>query len=277
MIGECGGRIIGVMAFVQDRCICLRKVEYSETSQILTLFGRKHGVVRVIARGAHRKTKAGASQFGGGVDLLDVGEAVFTDRPEKEMATLTEWELREGHLQMRKSLRGLYLGFYAAELVSLLIEEHDPHPELFGRLESTLLELGTPRVEQTFVAFEMDLLRETGYLPELGACVSCGGPVGGTGTVSFVPARGGMVCRNCEAEFPHRAAIDGRLLAVLQYVMKVNGQESRRLPGLTRHQTDPINRVLADHVEHTLGRRLRTRKFVEGARTVRTPGQSKVP
>jgi hypothetical protein len=56
----------------------------------------------------------------------------------------------------------------------------------------------------------------------------------------------------------------------------VNGQESRRLPGLTRHQTDPINRVLADHVEHTLGRRLRTRKFVEGARTVHMPGQSKV-
>ena len=27
------------MALVHDRCICLRKVEFSETSQILTLFG----------------------------------------------------------------------------------------------------------------------------------------------------------------------------------------------------------------------------------------------
>jgi hypothetical protein len=31
---------------------------------------------------------------------------------------------------------------------------------------------------------------------------------------------------------------------------------------LTRHQTDPINRVFVEHVEHTLGRRLRMREYV---------------
>ena len=61
------------MPLVNDRCICLRKIEYSETSQILALFSRGHGLVRVIAKGAHRRTKAGASKFDGGVDLLDVG------------------------------------------------------------------------------------------------------------------------------------------------------------------------------------------------------------
>ena len=45
------------MALVSDRCICLRKTEYSETSQILTLFGYIHGITRVIAKGAHRRTK----------------------------------------------------------------------------------------------------------------------------------------------------------------------------------------------------------------------------
>jgi len=255
------------MGFLQDRCICLRKVEYSETSQILSLFGRTHGVVRVIAKGAHRKTKAGASKFGGGIDLLDVGSAVFTDRLEKDMATLTEWELLEGHPDLRNSLRGLYLGFYAAELVGLLIVEHDPHPKLFDQLEATLLELSGPRVEQAFVAFEMDLLRETGYLPEIQVCVSCGGNIQCRGSVSFVPARGGVVCRNCEGSYPERLGIDGRILGVLQYVMKLNGQDSRRLPLLTRHQSDPINRIIAEHVEQLLGKRLRTRKFVQGPRS----------
>ena len=53
----------------------------------------------------------------------------------------------------------------------MLIEEHDPHPELFDRLEQTLRELATPRPEEAFLAFELDLLRETGYLAELAACV----------------------------------------------------------------------------------------------------------
>src|SRR3954463_233649 len=105
------------MALATDRCICLRKFEYSETSQILTLFAREHGLLRVIAKGAHRKTKAGASKFGGGVDLLDRGQAVFTHAPERDLATLTEWQLTEGHLELRRSLRSIYLGLYAAELV----------------------------------------------------------------------------------------------------------------------------------------------------------------
>ena len=51
------------MALVQDRCICLRKVEYSETSQILMLMSREHGVQRVIAKG-------GASPHQGGVEQV---------------------------------------------------------------------------------------------------------------------------------------------------------------------------------------------------------------
>lgn len=250
------------MSLVHDRCICLRKVEYSETSQILTLFGRTHGLVRVIAKGAHRTTKAGESKFSGGVDLLDMGDAVFTNRAEKDLSTLTEWALRDGHLELRRSLRGLYLGFYAAELVSMLILEHDPHTQLFDRLAETLSELPTPRAEQAFVAFELDLMRETGYLPELGACVSCGVQLAGRG--SFVPARGGMVCRNCESAFPDRVNFDGRLLGVMQYVLTLsrgNGS-TKRLPSLTRHQSDPINRLIAEHVQHTLGRRLRLPKYV---------------
>src|SRR3954471_20492079 len=111
------------MSLVRDRCICLRKTEYSETSQILTLVGRQTGIVRVIAKGAHRRTKAGASKFDGGIDLLDNGEAVFTHDPGRDLATLTEWTLREGHLGLRNTLRGMYLAIYAGELVGRLIEE----------------------------------------------------------------------------------------------------------------------------------------------------------
>src|SRR5690348_4770634 len=108
------------MALARDRCICVRKVEYSETSQILVLFGREHGLVRVIAKGAHRRTKAGASKFDGGLDLLDSGEAVFTLDVARDLNILTEWSLRDGHLEIRRNLRAIYLGLYGAELISTL-------------------------------------------------------------------------------------------------------------------------------------------------------------
>jgi DNA repair protein RecO (recombination protein O) len=252
------------MPLAHDRCICLRKVEYSETSQILTLFGRDHGLVRAIAKGAHRTTKQGASKFGGGIDLLDAGQAVFTLDPARQLGTLTEWTLLEGHLELRRSLRPMYLAQYAAELVSFLIEEHDPHPDLFDRLEQTLNELATPRCEEAFLSFELDLLRETGYLAELCDCVACGRALGDREQAYFSPNRGGVVCSNCQAAIPDRLTVDLRLLRMVQTILRLprdNGA-AQRLPRLTRHQTDPINRMLADHIEHTLQRRLRMAHYV---------------
>src|SRR3954453_5620017 len=108
------------MPLTRDRCICLRKTEYSETSQIVTLFSRERGLVRAIAKGAHRRTKAGASKFDGGMDFLEVGDAVFTDDVTRDLATLTEWSLREGHLELRRDLRAMHLAWYAGELVDRL-------------------------------------------------------------------------------------------------------------------------------------------------------------
>ena len=73
--------------------------------------------MRVIAKGAHRTTKAGASKFGGGIDLLDIGDAVFTLDLEKQLGTLTEWTLREGHSSCVAICAAMYLAQYAAELV----------------------------------------------------------------------------------------------------------------------------------------------------------------
>jgi DNA repair protein RecO (recombination protein O) len=253
------------MPLARDRCICLRKVEYSETSQILALFAREHGIVRLIAKGAHRRTKVGASKFDGGVDLLDLGEAVFAHAPERDLPPLTEWHLVDGHLALRKSLRGMYLGLYAAELINTLIEEHDAHPALFDRFERALSDLATPRVEEAFLAFELDLLRETGYLPELSTCVQCGcAPEQRDDRVFFTPARGGVVCRNCETTTPDRIETDPRLIRMVQGMMRLprDAATVERLPRLTTRQTNPVNLLIAEHVQHMLSRRLRMPAYV---------------
>jgi DNA repair protein RecO (recombination protein O) len=252
------------MALARDRCICLRKFEYSETSQILTLFGREHGVLRAMAKGAHRRTKAGASKFDGGVDLLDSGQSVFTYDAGRDLQTLTEWHLSDGHLELRSSLRAVYLGQYAAEMVTVLLEEHDPHPRLFDRFEQTICALSTPRREETFLAFQLELLRETGHLPEWGHCTSCGQPIGTTDPIYFSSRNSGVVCRNCENVVHDRMAVNGRLLRLLTALLRLprEGGVTRRLPQLTRHQTDPLNRILADFLQYTLGRGLRLAPYV---------------
>jgi DNA repair protein RecO (recombination protein O) len=239
-------------------------VEYSETSQVLSLFSREHGIVHVLAKGAHRRTKAGASRFDGGVDLLDLGVAVFTDDPKRDLATLTEWKQLDGHLELRKTLRGLNLALYAAELVSLLLESHDPHRELFDRMAQTLPELASDRAEETMLAWQLDLLKDSGYLPELFICVSCGNKSEDGLRALVSPSRGGLVCQNCRAKIADCLPLDSRLLRLAQSILRLpraNGA-AQRLPRLTRLQTDPLNRILAEHITHTLGKRLKTWRYV---------------
>lgn len=246
---------------IADRCICLRKVEYSETSQILHLLSREHGIIRVLAKGAHRRTKAGASKFDGGVDLLDLGSAVFIDPAGKDLATLTEWHQDDGHLELRKSLRAMYLAQLAAELLSELLEEQDPMPLLFDRLEFTLPALATVSREEVFLAFHLDVIREAGFLPELGACGNCQST---TNLVAFSPGHGSVICRNCQPQVPRHVVIDLRLLNLLRSVLTLPrvGGVAQRLPRITRHQTDPLNRLLIAHVQHAIGKALRLRSYV---------------
>lgn len=251
------------MPLRSDRCICLRKFEYSETSQILSLFGRSMGLFRVIAKGAHRRTKAGSSRFDGGVDLLDVGDAVMTDPAAKELATLTDWKLLDGHLALRKDLRSLNLALYAIEQAGLLLHENDPQPNLFDLVVWVIDEVATARREEAFVAFQLHLLQQTGFMPELGACVSCGRPIG-SGRVLFSPAEGGIVCESCPAPAGARVFADARLIRMLHTVSKLplTGGIPQRLPKLTRLQTNPANRLLAGYMRYVLGRDLRVAEYV---------------
>src|SRR5438105_2817289 len=82
--------------------------------------------------------------------------------------------------------------------------------------------------------FQIDLLRESGYLAELFACVQCGSSVDRWELVYFSPSRGGVVCRNCEGATPDRIQIDVRLLRLLQGVLRLprneRGNGALRLP-----------------------------------------------
>lgn len=250
------------MAFVSDRCICLRRTPYSETSQILLLLTRAHGLVRVIAKGAHRRTKAGASKFDGGVDHLDLGQAVFTFDANRDLNTLTEWALRDGHLDLRNNLRTLYLALYAGELMSLLMQEGDPNVELFDTFEKLLTALPTARAEEELLAFELALLREAGLTPDLTNCVVCGRLPGQRERLFFSPPRGGIVCEPCAAIVNDRMPADARLLRIARLIATPVPGAAVRLPRLTRHQTDPLNRLLVAHVQHALGRGLRMARHV---------------
>lgn len=256
------------MPLERDDAIVLRLTPYSETSQLVTLLTRGHGLLRLLAKGAHRRTKAGASSFDGGLDLLDRGACVFSAPVDKPLGLLTEWKLLDGHLSLRRGMRSLMLAMSLAEIVPMLMDEHDPHQQVFDRLAATLPMLGTAAIEEAYLSFVLDLLHDAGQMPELAACLSCGRTLEESGDAFFSSARGGIVCRNCEAAHPDRVTIDARLIRIalnLRSLPRTEGQPTR-LPRLTRRQTDPLNRLMLQYLQVIQQRPIRTLKHVMNGR-----------
>jgi len=97
----------------KDMAICIRAVDYSETSQIVTLFTRDTGKIGAIAKGSKRPK----STFDGPIEILSHGQILFADSYKDKLATLTEFEQEPTLLNLRKNLFAMYCCYFAAELV----------------------------------------------------------------------------------------------------------------------------------------------------------------
>ena len=114
----------------KDQAICLRAVDYSDTSQIVTLFGKNSGKISAIAKGSKRAK----SSFEGPIEVFSYGEIVFSIPASGKLATLTEFGQRPIFRQLRSRLFTLNCGLFAVELVDNLTHEHDRHPALFDAM-----------------------------------------------------------------------------------------------------------------------------------------------
>jgi DNA repair protein RecO (recombination protein O) len=182
---------------VKDIAIVLRRLDYSETSQVLAMFTRRHGQQRVIAKGIKRSTK---TRVAVGIDLLEVGRLVFSRRSGKEdrLATLTEWHQEDNFPHLRRDLSRCYAAQYAAEVTSQLTETHDPHPKLFDGLHGFLRALGHEPVTVALASYLWLMLTEIGLRPELSRCTGCNGPIADCDPLYLSSRQGGTICRDCE-------------------------------------------------------------------------------
>ena len=195
------------MSLIKDRAIVLRRLDYSETSQVVAMLTREHGQQRLIAKGIKRGTK---QRVAVGLDLLEMGEVVFSRRPGKEgvLAPISEWHQQDHFRHLRENLPQCYAAQYAAEITSHLTETQDPHPHLFDGLLHLLRQLDTSPVLAALVRYLWLLLNEIGLRPELARCLNCNRSVRDDAVLYFSSRQGGAICCDCEPAMVEKRRID---------------------------------------------------------------------
>ena len=149
---------MAVPVYLQPALI-LQQRPYRETSLLLEVFSRDFGILPMLAKGV-RKPK---SKLAGVLQPFQLVRLTFLDQ--NALKLLTEAELVESYPLQKL---GLYCGFYLNELLQKFLHHHDPYPELFDNYRHSLQALQQPlAIETTLRYFELELLSQTGYAPEL--------------------------------------------------------------------------------------------------------------
>ncbi|MDA8744983.1 DNA repair protein RecO [Rubripirellula amarantea] len=182
------------MAAEQSTAIVLRTVEFSETSLIVSLLTRDFGRISAIAKGARRPK----GPFEGALDLLAVCRIVVLRKQSDTLDLLTEAKLHRRFRGGERSLERLYAGYYVAEMLRLLTDDHDPHPDVYDLTIRTLGQIdGTGNPTLALLRFDLEILRMLGHSPGTDRCTDCGREVDKSGRITFSLSAGGIVCGNC--------------------------------------------------------------------------------
>jgi DNA repair protein RecO (recombination protein O) len=243
--------------------LVIRRIPFSETSLVVTLYSREFGKLGALAKGARRPRSA----FAGALDLLSVCRIVLIRKHSDSLDLLTEAELAKGFTPPGSSVKFLHAGYYVAELLQELTEYGDPHPQLFDTALESLRDLEREGNATTIVRrFELTSLRETGHLPVFDACVHCGGSLEGMRAVWFDAAAGGLVCLHCVARGRGLVRIGPGAVEALRLLSDPSNGRWRQLH-LPPQMEREVAAVARSAIHQLVGRRLRTEQFLGEAPT----------
>ena len=126
------------MTLVSTDAIVLHVQDYLESSRIIRLATREHGVQSVLARGARRPK----SRFGSSLDLFASGVAHFSLKPGRELSNLTGFDLTRSRMALAAHLDRFAGASVLAELALRFAHaDPDPHDDAFDVLGRSLDEI----------------------------------------------------------------------------------------------------------------------------------------
>lgn len=134
--------------------IVIKRKSFGEADRILTVFTKKYGKIKILAKGVRRIT----SRRGGNVELFNQVEMVIHSG--RTFDILTEAQVINSFSRIRKNLDLVGLGFHICEIVDGLCPEHQSHPKVYELMLEVLNELDHGLIQK----FEQNLLAELGYL-----------------------------------------------------------------------------------------------------------------
>lgn len=176
----------------------LRRVRWSESSLILTLYSLDFGRISGMAKGALRPK----SKFYGQLEMLSLTELSLSRKEGREIDTVTGAGTVKSHQKLRTDPLAYAHACLFSEWMMGMVWGSEPSQPVFHLVDNTLNALEESGSGWPVLCAAVErLLRLSGLAMQLDRCSSCGREeVSGPERVGWRPGLGGVVCPECLSE-----------------------------------------------------------------------------
>lgn len=245
--------------------IVLRQRRLGEVDKIITLYTANYGKVDAVAKGVRRVR----SRLAGSVEPL--GHCQYQLARGRNLDIITQVQPIETFQPLREDLGRLSRALYAAELVDRSTEERAENFPLYRLLLDTLRRLNQGgELDLALRFFELALLDQLGYRPQLDACVVCRGALAAEGN-SWGPGVGGAICPSCRPTDTPLSHLSPEGLAALR-LLQTRGFREVEQAAIGPDVADEIERHLRSALHYALEREVRSAAFLDVVRRPRNAG-----
>ena len=181
------------MSLQKTEAVVLKTQRLGETSKILTLYSRKFGKIKVVAKGS-RGLK---SHFFGTLEPLNHISIVYYFKATRELQLLSQADIIHPFIRIRDDLEKYSLCTFFCELINRTQLEQ-PNIYLFQVLVDSLKEIEKIKenTKSVFLWFILKFLHISGFKPHFDACRICR-KSDNQNSVRFSLIDGSYTCDNC--------------------------------------------------------------------------------
>jgi DNA repair protein RecO (recombination protein O) len=245
--------------------VVLRHSDWGEADRLLWLFTREQGKLRAVAKGVRklRSRKAGHLE-----PLTRSGLQLAHGR---DLPIITQADTVEAFTPLRENLKLWEYACHVIELIDRFTYEEGENRTLYRLLVDTLGRLAAePDSELVVHYYEMRLLEQVGYRPQLFHCASCGKDIQPEDQF-FSAEQGGVLCPACGREARSSRPVTMDALRFLRHFQRSSFAEAKRAK-IPLNVMREIEGLMEYYLTYLLERGLNTMAFIRRMRRGESAG-----
>ena len=231
--------------------IILSETNYSESSKILNIYTKEHGLIGVMSKGC-RNMKSKLR----GVSRKLLYGTIHMYYKENGLSTLIGIDVINSYSKILMDLEKISYASLILDLTNQVIKQTD-NEEIFDLLKDTLTKIEEGLNPQALTnILELKLLNYLGVSPSLDSCTHCGND---KQIVTISSEDGGYICKNC---YTNQALVSEKTIKMIRLYYYVDIKNISKLD-VSKEVSFEINRFLDDYYDRFTGLYMKSKDFIK--------------